>query len=64
MASVPSVYVASAEGSVGKSTVALGMVEQLSRRVGRVDVFQPIVPARGHPPEAVVVVAWPLISLS
>jgi phosphate acetyltransferase len=38
-----SVYVASAEGYTGKSTVALGVLEQLSRRVERVGVFRPIV---------------------
>ncbi len=42
-----SVYVASAEGFTGKSTVALGVLEQLSRRVERVGVFRPIV--RGDP---------------
>ncbi len=40
-----SVYVASAEGNSGKSTVALGVLEQLSRRVERVGVFRPIVRA-------------------
>jgi phosphate acetyltransferase len=44
-----SVYVASAEGFTGKSTVALGMLEQLSRCVERVGVFRPIV--RGDVPE-------------
>jgi phosphate acetyltransferase len=38
-----SVYVASVEGFTGKSTVALGVLEQLSRRVKRVGVFRPIV---------------------
>ncbi len=38
-----SVYVASVEGYTGKSTVALGVLEQLSRRVERVAVFRPIV---------------------
>src|SRR5690349_4197921 len=38
-----SVYVASAEGWTGKSTVALGVLEQLSRCVERVGVFRPIV---------------------
>jgi phosphate acetyltransferase len=38
-----SVYVASAEGYTGKSTVALGVLEQLSRIVERVGVFRPIV---------------------
>ncbi len=40
-----SVYIASLEGFSGKSTVALGVVELLSRRVGRVGVFRPIVRA-------------------
>ena len=39
------VYVASAQGYTGKSTVALGVLEQLSRRVGRVGVFRPVVRA-------------------
>ena len=38
-----SVYVASVEGYTGKSTVALGVLQQLSRRVERVSVFRPIV---------------------
>ena len=40
-----SVYVASVEGYTGKSTVALGLLEQMSRRVGRVGVFRPVVRA-------------------
>ena len=40
-----SVYVASFEGYTGKSTVALGLLEQLSRRVGRIGVFRPVVRA-------------------
>jgi phosphate acetyltransferase len=40
-----SVYIASVEGFTGKSTVALGVLEQLSRRVERVGVFRPIVRA-------------------
>lgn len=38
-----SVYIASVEGSTGKSTVALGVLQQLSRRAERVAVFRPIV---------------------
>lgn len=38
-----SVYVASLEGSSGKSAIALGVLDALSRRVGRVGVFRPIV---------------------
>ena len=39
------VYVASAQGYTGKSAVALGVLEQLSRRVGRVGIFRPVVRA-------------------
>ncbi len=38
-----SVYVAGVEGFTGKSAVALGVLEQLSRRVERVGVFRPVV---------------------
>ncbi len=38
-----SVYIASLAGETGKSTVALGVVEALTRRMGRVGVFRPIV---------------------
>ena len=38
-----SVYVAAVEGFTGKSTVALGILEQLSKRVERVAVFRPVV---------------------
>ncbi|WP_296602248.1 phosphate acetyltransferase [Nocardioides sp.] len=38
-----SVYVASVEGSTGKSAIALGVLDALSRRVERVGVFRPIV---------------------
>ena len=46
-----SVYVAGVEGFTGKSAVALGVLEQLSRRVARVAVFRPVVRAEasaGH----------------
>src|SRR6478735_3520068 len=38
-----SVYIASLEGSSGKSAIALGVLDALSRRVERVGVFRPIV---------------------
>lgn len=38
-----SVYVASVEGASGKSALALGVLDALSRRVERVGVFRPIV---------------------
>jgi phosphate acetyltransferase len=44
-ARISSVYVASVEGYTGKSTVALGLLEQLSRRVKRVGVYRPVVRA-------------------
>ncbi len=37
-----SLYLASSEGWSGKSAVAVGFLDQLSRRVGRVGVFRPI----------------------
>ena len=37
-----SIYICSAEGNAGKSTVALGTIDTLSRRATRVGVFRPI----------------------
>ena len=37
-----SVYIASPEGLSGKSSVAYGLLDLLSRRVGRVGVFRPV----------------------
>ena len=37
-----SIYVTSAEGNSGKSTVALGLVDTLSHQVQRVGVFRPV----------------------
>ncbi|MDR5701449.1 phosphate acetyltransferase [Agromyces aerolatus] len=37
-----SIYLCSAEGNTGKSTVALGVLETLTRRVTRVGVFRPV----------------------
>ncbi|MCA1942059.1 MAG: AAA family ATPase, partial [Yonghaparkia sp.] len=41
-----SIYVTSAEGNSGKSTVALGLVDSLSHRVRRVGVFRPVARSR------------------
>ncbi len=38
-----SVYIASPEGLVGKSAIALGLIESLTRTVGSVGVFRPLV---------------------
>ena len=45
-----SVYVAGVGPGVGKGTVALGLVELLSRRVARIGVFRPLVPGPGEDP--------------
>ncbi|GLY03512.1 MULTISPECIES: phosphate acetyltransferase [Actinoplanes] len=45
-----SVYVAGLAPSVGKGTVALGIVELLSRQVARVAVFRPLVSGAGQDP--------------
>lgn len=36
------IYLASAEGNTGKSTVAVGLLEALARRAARVGVFRPV----------------------
>jgi phosphate acetyltransferase len=45
-----SVYVAGLGPSVGKSTVALGLVELLSRQVARIGVFRPLLSGPGDDP--------------
>ncbi|HEY0002470.1 MAG TPA: DRTGG domain-containing protein, partial [Actinoplanes sp.] len=45
-----SVYVAGLGPSVGKGTVALGLVELLSRQVARIGVFRPLVAGNGDDP--------------
>jgi len=45
-----SVYVAGLGPGVGKSTVALGLVELLSRQVARIGVFRPLVSGAGEDP--------------
>jgi phosphate acetyltransferase len=37
-----SIYIASAEGETGKSTIALGITALLTRTVGRVGIFRPV----------------------
>ncbi|WP_394550913.1 phosphate acetyltransferase [Agromyces sp. MMS24-JH15] len=37
-----SIYICSAEGNTGKSTIALGMLETFARRAARVGVFRPV----------------------
>jgi phosphate acetyltransferase len=47
--SVParSIYIASPEGETGKSTIALGVLDLLARKVQRVGVFRPVTRAAG-----------------
>jgi phosphate acetyltransferase len=50
LGSVPTrIYVTSAEGHTGKSTVALGVLETLAREAGRVGVFRPITRSTTEP---------------
>ncbi len=50
LGSVPTrIYVTSAEGHTGKSTVALGILETLAREAGRVGVFRPIARSTTEP---------------
>ncbi|MET0989660.1 MAG: phosphate acetyltransferase, partial [Glaciihabitans sp.] len=43
------IYIASAEGHTGKSSIALGVLETLTREVGRVGVFRPITRSTTEP---------------
>jgi phosphate acetyltransferase len=43
------IYIASAEGHTGKSSIALGVLETLTREVGRVGVFRPIARSTNEP---------------
>ena len=43
-----SIYITSAEGRSGKSTIALGIIDTLSRTAGRVGVFRPVIESREH----------------
>ncbi|MBO0984154.1 phosphate acetyltransferase [Rathayibacter sp. SD072] len=46
---VQSIYISSAEGHSGKSTVALGVLDMLSSQVQRVGVFRPIARSTSEP---------------
>ena len=48
-----SLYITAPEAHSGKSAVALGLVDLLSRRVGRVGVFRPII-NRDHDNDTVI----------
>ncbi|WP_104169197.1 MULTISPECIES: phosphate acetyltransferase [unclassified Cryobacterium] len=44
-----SIYITSAEGNTGKSTIALGVLDTLLRSVQRVGVFRPVARSAHHP---------------
>jgi phosphate acetyltransferase len=50
-------FVMSAEGRSGKSLIALGLVDSLARRVGRVGVFRPVVEDADAPDEVIDLLA-------
>lgn len=52
-----SVYVASPEGRVGKSAIALGLIEALARQVKSVAVFRPLVRSTAHDEVAATLVS-------
>jgi phosphate acetyltransferase len=58
-----SVYVAGLGPGVGKGTVALGLVELLSRQVARIGVFRPLVPGGGADPLLTLLTArYPVVA--
>ncbi|MEV6629391.1 phosphate acetyltransferase [Actinoplanes sp. NPDC051470] len=57
-----SVYVAGLGPGVGKGTVALGLVELLSRQVARIGVFRPLVPDREDPLLTLLTTRYPLVA--
>ncbi len=59
-----SVYIASAEGETGKSTVALGLLDLLTRRVGRVGVFRPVSAAGGDDTVVALLLSHPGVDQS
>ena len=44
-----SIYITSAEGSSGKSTIALGILDALRAKVEKVGVFRPVARSREDP---------------
>jgi phosphate acetyltransferase len=58
-----SVYIASPEGSTGKSTVAFGLLDQLTRTVPKVGVFRPVTKSSGEPDRVVnLLLAHPAVN--
>ena len=56
-----SIYIASPEGRVGKSAIALGLIDQLASKVKRIGVFRPLVHAGGPDLVLQTLVSLPMI---
>ena len=48
-----SLYIAAVAPRSGKSVVALGIMEMLSRRIGKIGYFRPVIPSSQSPDETV-----------
>ena len=56
-----SVFIASPEGSTGKSIVAFGLLDLLTRHVGKVGVFRPVTKAENEDPVVRLLLAHPAV---
>ncbi len=56
-----SIYIIAPEGQVGKSAIALGLIEALGREVARVGVFRPIIRSDGRDGILETLVAQPAV---
>jgi phosphate acetyltransferase len=56
-----SVFIASPEGSTGKSLVAFGLLDLLTRHVGRVGVFRPVTESEAHDLVVELLLAHPAV---
>ncbi|WP_232547138.1 phosphate acetyltransferase [Propioniciclava soli] len=59
-----SIYVVAPEGQTGKSIVALGVIDALTRNLGSVAVFRPLVTSEGRDGVAEALLAQPAVELS
>ena len=59
--STQSVYIAASEGKIGKSAIALGLVEALARQVSSIGVFRPLVRSTSDDEITTALLAQPAI---
>lgn len=59
-----SIYVMAPEGHTGKSLIALGIIDALTRKVGTVGVFRPIIPEGEHDGVLEALIAQPAVDVS